>query len=113
MTSTLDPKTLADELIRIGREAIAKPDDEALDAYFTDDFVFHGPDGDVDRDGLKQFFASMRAAFTGFAVERDKVPVEGNFVAARTRMSGTFDHVFTAAPLGRPSRRASPSASRS
>lgn len=99
--STADLKTRGDELIRIGREAIAKPDDQALDAFFSDDFVFHGPDGDATRDELKEFFASMRAAFTDFAVERDQVlPIDDHWVASRARMSGTFDHVFTAAPLG-------------
>jgi predicted ester cyclase len=96
----LDPGRLAEELVRIGRTAIAKPDDAALDGFFTEDFKFHGPAGDLDRDDLKAFFASMRAAFSDFAVEREQILVRGNWLASRTRMSGTFDREFTAGPLG-------------
>jgi hypothetical protein len=41
--NSLDPKTLKDELVRIGEVAIAKRDDAAFDRYFAKDFVFHGP----------------------------------------------------------------------
>lgn len=78
----LDPGRLAEELVRIGRTAIAKPDDAALDGFFTEDFKFHGPTGDLDRDDLKAFFASIRAAFSGFAVEREQILVSGNWLAS-------------------------------
>jgi hypothetical protein len=38
---SLDPKTLAEGLVSIGEEAIAKPNDAALDGYFAENFVFH------------------------------------------------------------------------
>jgi hypothetical protein len=55
-----DPKpiqdsTLAEGLIRIGAEAIAKQN------------VFHGPDGDATLEDLKPIFAAMRNAFTAFS----------------------------------------------
>jgi len=96
----LDPKTLADELIRIGEVAIAKHDDAALDRYFTKDFVFHGPAGDATLGDLKTLWEAMRKAFTGFAVMRERIMVDGHFVAARTRMSGIFQHEFTHSPIG-------------
>lgn len=34
---------LARDLIRVGDEAIAREDDAALRAYFSEDYVFHGP----------------------------------------------------------------------
>ena len=35
-----------------------------VDAYFAPEFAFHGPDGaELDYDGLKGYFASLRAAF--------------------------------------------------
>ncbi len=73
-------------LIRIGREAIAKPDDAALDRYFSHDYVLHGPGGDADVASAKAFFAMMRSALGDFACERVTLVEEGNMIAARTVM---------------------------
>ena len=35
------------EMVRVGREAIACENDVRLTTFFSDDFVFHGPDGDL------------------------------------------------------------------
>jgi predicted ester cyclase len=99
-TTPLDPKTLSTELVRIGEIAIAKRDDAALERYFAEGFVFHGPSGDATLTDLKTIWEAMRNAFTGFAVTRERILVEGNFVAARTRMSGLFEHDFTHSPVG-------------
>ncbi|GAB3213598.1 hypothetical protein GCM10027294_46550 [Marinactinospora endophytica] len=87
-------------LVRIGREAIAVADDEKLDAYFADDFVFHGPDGDMTYPQLKSFFAAMRAAFEGFSCERRTIVSEGDHIASHTSMSGRFTAPFEASPVG-------------
>lgn len=87
-------------LVRIGREAIAVADDEKLDAYFADDFVFHGPDGDLDYAQLRSFFAAMRAAFEGFACERRTIVSEGEYISSHTSMSGRFTGPFEASPIG-------------
>jgi NAD(P)-dependent dehydrogenase (short-subunit alcohol dehydrogenase family) len=87
-------------LIRIGREAIAVENNDALDAYFADDFVLHGPTGDVSFPELKSFFAAMRQTFTGFICERREIITKGDFAAALTTMSGTFDKRFEATPVG-------------
>ena len=87
-------------LIRIGREAIAVADDERLDRYFAEDFVFHGPDGDMGYAELRSFFAAMRSAFEGFSCERRELVAEGAFIAARTSMSGVFVSRFDASPIG-------------
>lgn len=87
-------------LIRIGREAIAVPDDEKLDRYFAEDFAFHGPDGDMGYVELRSFFAAMRAAFEGFACERREIISKDAFIAARTSMSGVFNSRFEASPIG-------------
>ena len=50
------PRALA--LIRIGDEAIAKENPEMLRAYFAEDFVFHGPKGDLDFDQLSSQFGA-------------------------------------------------------
>jgi predicted ester cyclase len=104
MSSTrdpLDPHTLRDGLVRIGEVAIPKGDDAALDRYFAEDFVFHGPAGDATLKDIKSLFQAMRNAFSNFAITRERIIVDGNFVAARTRISGIFEHELTHSPVGR------------
>jgi len=68
---------LARDLIRIGNEAIAREDDAALRAYFTEDYVFHGPGGDLSFDQLRKYFASLRAAFSDLRLVREQIIVDG------------------------------------
>ena len=63
MPGFISDSPLARDLIRIGDEAIAREDDAALRAYFREDYVFHGPGGDLSFDQLRAYFASLRAAF--------------------------------------------------
>lgn len=87
-------------LVRIGEDGIARANDRALDAYFAKDFVYHGPGGGMNYEQLKANFAAMRAAFSGFAVERPVIIVKGDMVSARTTMTGTFTEPFSVAPYG-------------
>jgi len=91
---------LARDLIRIGDEAIAREDDAALRAYVADDYVFHGPGGDLGFDQLSGYFASLRAAFTDLRIVREQIITDGSFLAARTTFSGGFSAVFTYSPIG-------------
>ena len=91
---------LARDLIRIGDEAIAREDDAALRAYFSEGYVFHGPGGDLSFDQLHAYFASLRAAFSDLRLVREQIIVDGNFLAARTTFSGDFTGVFTYSPIG-------------
>ena len=105
MDSYIDPgdqrySARARKLVAIGRDAIAKADDAALDAYFAPDYVLHGPDGDVDFPTLKAFFASMRSAMAEFACERIFLIEQGNFIAARTVMTGIFMHPLAGTAVG-------------
>lgn len=85
-------------LIGVGRVGIGLGDEKALDDYFNQaDYVFHGPDGDLDYAGLKAFFAIMRKALEGFVCERHDLIVKGDMIGARTVMSGRFT-----APLSTP-----------
>ena len=90
----------ARDLIRIGDQAIARADAAALRAYFAEDYVFHGPGGDLGFDELSAYFASLRAAFCDLRLVREQIIVDGNFLAARTRFSGDFTSVFTYSPIG-------------
>lgn len=96
----LDPNRLVEELVRVGEDGIAKENDAALNAYFAPDYIFHGPQGDMSFAELKGYFAALRKSFAGFTVARERILVLGNIVAARTRMSGLFEHEFPYSPVG-------------
>jgi len=91
---------LARDLIRIGDEAIATEDDAKLRAYFRDDYVFHGPGGELTFAELSAYFASLRAAFSNLRIVREQIIVDGNFLAARTTFAGDFTGVFNYSPIG-------------
>ena len=100
MPGFISDSPLARDLIRIGDEAIAREDHAALRAYFTEDYVFHGPGGDLGFDQLSAYFASLRAAFTDLRLVREQIIIDGTFLAARTTFSGDFTAVFTYSPIG-------------
>ena len=90
----------ARELIRIGDEAIARENPAMLRSFFAEDFVFHGPTGDLTFDQLSSYFASLRQAFSQFRILREQILVEGDHAAARNIFSGVFTAVFTQSPVG-------------
>lgn len=100
MTGFISEHPRARELIRIGDEAIARASPALLRAYFAQDFVFHGPTGDLTFDQLSDYFASLRAAFSGFRIVREQIIVDGDYMAARNTFSGVFTGVFTHSPIG-------------
>jgi predicted ester cyclase len=101
MPGFISDSPLARELIRIGDEAIATENDAKLRAYFSDDYVFHGPNGDLNFAQLSAYFASLRVGFSNLRIVREQIIVDGNFLAARTTFSGDFTGVFTYSPIGR------------
>ncbi len=100
MPGFISHSPLAHHLIRIGDEAIAREDDAKLRDYFADEYVFHGPGGDLGFDELRAYFASLRAAFSELRLVREQIIVDGNLLAARTTFSGDFTGVFTYSPIG-------------
>jgi predicted ester cyclase len=91
---------LAHDLIRIGEEGIANEDDTRLREYFAQDYVFHGPGGELSFDQLRAYFASLRAAFSDLRLVREQIIVDGHFLAARTTFSGDFTETFAYSPIG-------------
>jgi len=88
-------------LVRVGELELTGEDEAKVDSYFAPDFVFHGPDGaEMDYQGLKAYFASMRAAFDDLTITRGIIVVEGDHVACQTTMVGTFMREFTRSPVG-------------
>jgi predicted ester cyclase len=100
MPGFISDSPLARDLVRIGDDAIAREDDAALRAYFSDGYVFHGPGADLGFDELRAYFASLRAAFGDLRLVREQMIVDDNFLAARTTFSGDFTGVFTYSPIG-------------
>jgi predicted ester cyclase len=101
MPGFISDSPLADDLIRIGNEAIAREDDAKLRAYFAEDYIFHGPGSELSYEGLRAYVASLRSAFTGLRIVREQIIVDGNFLAARTVFSGDFTDVLASSPIGR------------
>jgi predicted ester cyclase len=100
MPGFISDSPLARDLIRIGDEAIARADEVALRAYFSEHYVFHGPGGDLSFDQMRAYFASLRAAFSDLRLVREQIIVDGSFLAACTTFSGDFTRVFTYSPIG-------------
>jgi predicted ester cyclase len=98
--ATPDRDSLADGLVSIGEEAVAKSNDVLLDDYFTEDYQLHSPAGDFDRDQIKAYLAALRESFTDFTISRAQILVDGNYAAARTVMTGRFDKAFAYTPIG-------------
>jgi hypothetical protein len=70
MVKSRTREELASGLVRIGEKEMTGEDEAEADAYFAPDFRFHGPHGgEWDYQGLKEYFASLRAAFADLAAE--------------------------------------------
>ena len=95
-----DRDGLANGLVSIGEEAVAKSNDASFYDYYTDDYQLHSPAGNFNRDEIRGYFAALRDSFTDFTISRAQVLVDGNFVSARTVMAGRFDKEFAYTPIG-------------
>ncbi|HEX4324170.1 MAG TPA: ester cyclase [Gaiellaceae bacterium] len=98
--STLNEESLANGLVVIGEEAVAKSNDGLFYDYYTDDYQLHSPAGQFNREEIRTYFAALRESFTDFTIKRAQVLVDGNFVSARTVMAGRFDKEFAYTPIG-------------
>jgi predicted ester cyclase len=98
--STPDRGSLAEGLVVIGEEAVAKSNDRLFYDYYTEDYQLHSPAGQFNREEIRAYFAALRESFTDFTIRRAQVLVDGNFVSARTVMAGRFDKEFAYTPIG-------------
>jgi len=98
--STPDRGSLAEGLVVIGEEAVAKSNDGLFYDYYTADYQLHSPAGQFNREEIRAYFAALRESFTDFTIKRAQVLVDGNFVSARTVMAGRFDKEFAYTPIG-------------
>ncbi len=100
MPEFISDSPLARDLIRIGDDAIVRENEAQLRAYYAEDYIFHGPGGDLGFEELRTYFASLRAAFSDLRIVREQVIADGVFLAARNTFSGDFTGVFTHSPVG-------------
>jgi predicted ester cyclase len=101
MSAFITTHPRASELISIGEEAIAQENDDLLRQYFAEDYIFHGPGTGLNFEALREYFTSVRDAFSDLRITRAMIIGEGDYLAARTIFSGVFTGVFTLSPVGR------------
>ena len=78
------------ELVRrIFDEIINKGDMDAIDELMAEDFLDHGPMGDMDRDAFKGLVGQYRAAVPDLHCEVDHLIQEGDTVGWLVRTTGT------------------------
>ena len=71
--ATPDRDSLANGLVRIGEEAVAKSNDALFYDYYTGDYRLHSPAGDFDREEIRAYFAALRESFTDFTIGRAQI----------------------------------------
>jgi predicted SnoaL-like aldol condensation-catalyzing enzyme len=98
--TTPDRDSLADGLVSIGEEAIAKRNDASFYDYYTDHYQLHSPAGAFNREEIRSYFAALRASFTDFTISRAQVLVDGNFVTARRVQTDTSDFLRQLGAVG-------------
>ena len=71
-----------------------------VDELLADDFVEHEefPGIEPNKEGVKQFFALFRSAFSDLRLDAHEVVAEGDLVCARGSLSGTHDGDFMGMP---------------
>ena len=77
MSAFITNNPRAPDLISIGEEAIAQENDALLRQYYAQGYVFHGPGADLDFEALREYFASVRDAFSDLRITRAIIIGEG------------------------------------
>ncbi len=85
-------------ILRMFDEIINRGKLELVDELFRADFTSRTPQGNLDRDGFKEYVASWRAAFPDVHCEVDNLIQEGDRVAWSVRATGTHTGEFMGIP---------------
>jgi predicted ester cyclase len=97
---TFSRDELVARMVRCGELEVSGEAPDELLTYFAPGYQFHAPGVDLDLDGLLDYFASVRAAFSDRSIRRGIVVSEGNRMACQTWIEGVFDGQFTQSPVG-------------
>jgi steroid delta-isomerase-like uncharacterized protein len=76
--------------VRRLNEAINRGDWSVIPELFAPDYVFHSTQEARGHEGIKQSFASLRAAFPDYHEKIEHMIAEGDMVAATYTLTGTF-----------------------
>src|SRR5690349_17007895 len=71
-------------LLRISDEGLTARNFDLLDSFIADDYVVHSPFGDLNREAVKNFFGTLRAALSQFKVVRAQIVIQGEVAATRS-----------------------------
>lgn len=83
-------------------DAANRGDASYLDEYLAPDYVYHGPDGDLDADGFRAFQNSLLSAFPGLNFEVEDMIAVGDKVVTRWTLHGVHRGEFQGiAPTGK------------
>lgn len=84
---------------RFNEDVFGKGNVEIIDELVTEDYVDHtGPEGPMDREGLKGFVRLVHSAGSDWEVDLEHVLVDGDQVAWRWRMRGRHTGEFMGVP---------------
>ena len=85
---------------RVYDEVVNGGNHDLIDELFADDFVEHEefPGLSNDREGVKQFFGMMSAAFDGFRMDVEDLYADGDTAIARLTIRGTHSGEFMGVP---------------
>lgn len=88
------------EIVRRAYDAMKAGDFAFLREIVADNFVEHEemPGVPPTKEGVLQYFQTMRSAFSDFAFEVDDMAAEGDMVIVRVRMVGTHKGEFMGIP---------------
>ncbi len=88
---------------RVIDEMVNKGNLEVADEVLASDYIYHFPTHEINGpEGLKEFISSMRTAFPDLHVTIEDLLAEGDTVAARFIMRGTFKgELMGIAPTGK------------
>lgn len=83
-------------------DAMNRGDASYLDEYFAPNYVYHGPQGDLDLEGFKQFHRMVLSAFPGVTMTIEDMIAAGDEVVTRWKMHGVQKGEFQGiAPTGK------------
>ncbi len=101
MAQKYDRDALVARLVRAGELEVSREHPDELGDCFAPGYEFHGPgDFESDYEGLKDYFASIRAGFDDRSIRRGIIVVEGHTIACQTFIEGRFVREFTQSPVG-------------
>ncbi len=81
-------------VIRQYVDAMNRGDESFLDQYMGNSYIYHGPDGDLDKEGFKKFHHMVLGAFSNYTMRIEDEFGKEDEVVTRWEFSGTHTGDF-------------------